>query len=112
MFILVALIGFGISVNAQTSSCKVEGIPGAYVNAKAYVSRTDVCVDAIAFGIESGSVQCIVKYTVGNNEQTCDDLIYLRKDKNGKVTGTLSCSAGLGQITVISVTIKNAVCLN
>jgi len=92
LIILVVLFCIGISVNAQsTSSCKVESVSGAYIVAEAQIiQRGGILVNATAYGIENGSVECTIKY-IDSREKTQETsgLIYFRKDQNGNVTGIL-----------------------
>ena len=113
LLILVAIIGFGISTNAQTTgSCKVEGIPGAYVTAEAeIIEQGGIFVKATAYGIEKGSVECIVKYTNANgNPQQTSGLISLSKDRNGNVVGIMRKNS-LGAKKITDTKVFSAVCI-
>jgi len=112
---LVAVVCFGISANAQSSSCSY--ISGAYVVAEATMeypgtgsSNKYIKISVTAYEIETGAVNYEVKFSdTYQGEQTKSGTISFSKQRDGSVKGSFDLY-GIAPTEIKSLRISNASC--
>ena len=88
MLIMIAMIGFVISTNAD-NQCPIKGVTNAYAIAGGIAYRESNSYDFItvkvtvnAYGVSNGAVNCYVDYTQnGNSLQTNPQVITFSQGK-------------------------------
>ena len=113
---LVALVGFGISATAQTtSSCSYQS--GAYVTTEASMhypgtgsSNKFIRIAVRAYDIESGAVNCTVKFmcSITKQEKTESRTVTFSKQRDG-VKGSVDIY-GIAPSEITSLKVSNGQC--
>ena len=103
----ISLVAFAALQNTKTSSCKIEGIPGAYITADAsFPAQGGVKVELRSYGVaEAGvTVEITLKKTNGNVYKR-EKMGYIERGKGSVFFDVLS-----GTSDILSVKVYNAVC--
>lgn len=101
---LISLVAFAAMEYDKTASCKVEGVPGAYITAEAVASGTGTLVNLRSYGVSEAAVTVeifMVDGYAGQNPQ--EKMGYI---ENGR--GSVIFKPNPSAITKIKV--YNAVC--
>ena len=101
---LISLVAFAAMQYDKTASCKIEGVPGAYITAEAVGSGTGTLVNLRSYGVSNAGVTVKIFLRdgyVGENPQ--EKMGYI---ENGK--GSVYFSPHPAAIT--SIKVYNAVC--